>query len=197
MKERIVRIFDEHARLQREFLKHDSETLARVAAVILLAFRKGRTVFFFGNGGSAADAQHLAAEFVNRFRLDRRALPALALNVDTSVLTSIANDSGYDRIFARQIEAFGRPDDVAVGLSTSGASPNVIAGIRQARNQGLVTVGFSGGGGDGDALQRETDHCIVVPSKTTARIQEMHILAGHAICDIVEQDLVHPTHETR
>jgi len=195
MKERIVRIFDEHARLQREFLKHNTEMLARVAEVLIQAFHKRRTAYFFGNGGSAADAQHLAAEFVNRFRLDRRALPALALNVDTSVLTSIANDFGYDRVFARQIEAFGRADDVAVGLSTSGASPNVIEGIRLARQQGLVTVGFSGG--DGGTLLRETDHCIVVPSKTTARIQEMHILAGHAICDIVEQDLVHPTHETR
>jgi D-sedoheptulose 7-phosphate isomerase len=195
MKERIVRIFDEHSRLQREFLKHNTEMLARVAEVLLHAFRKGRTVYFFGNGGSAADAQHLAAEFVNRFRLDRRALPALALTVDTSVLTSIANDFGYERVFARQIEAFGRPDDVAVGLSTSGASPNVIAGVRLARQQGLVTVGFSGG--DGGALLRETDHCIVVPSKTTARVQEMHIIAGHAICDIVEQEFVHPTHETR
>jgi len=195
MKERIVRIFDEHARLQREFLKHNTEMLARVAEVLIQAFHKGRTAYFFGNGGSAADAQHLAAEFVNRFRLDRRALPALALNVDTSVLTSIANDFGYDRVFARQIEAFGRADDVAVGLSTSGASPNVIEGVRLARQQGLVTVGFSGG--DGAALLRETDYCIVVPSNTTARVQEMHILAGHAICDIVEQDLVHPTHETR
>lgn len=195
MKERIVRIFDEHARLQREFLKHNTEMLAQVAEVLLLAFRKGRTIYFFGNGGSAADSQHLAAEFVNRFRLDRRALPALALSVDTSVLTSIANDSGYDRVFARQIEAFGRPDDVAVGLSTSGASPNVIEGIRLARKQGLVTVGFSGG--DGGALLRETDHCIVVPSNTAARVQELHIIAGHAVCDIVEQDLVHPRHETR
>jgi len=195
MKERIVRIFDEHARLQKEFLKHNTEVLAQVAEVLLQAFRKGRTVFFFGNGGSAADAQHLAAEFVNRFRLDRRALPALALNVDTSVLTSIANDFGYDRVFARQIEAFGRADDVAVGISTSGASPNVIEGIRLARKQGLVTVGFSGG--DGGALLRETDHCVVVPSKTAARVQELHIIAGHAICDIVEQEIVHPTHETR
>jgi len=195
MKERIVRIFDEHSRLQKEFLKHNTEMLAQVAGVLTQAFRKGRTVFFFGNGGSAADAQHLAAEFVNRFRLDRRALPALALNVDTSVLTSIANDFGYNRVFARQIEAFGRADDVAVGLSTSGASPNVIEGIRLARHQGLVTVGFSGG--EGGALLRETDHCLVVPSKTTARIQEIHILAGHAICDIVEQEIVHPTHETR
>jgi len=195
MKERIVRIFDEHTRLQKEFLKHNSEMMVRVAEVLLKAFRKGRTVYFFGNGGSAADAQHLAAEFVNRFRLDRSALPALALTVDTSVLTSIANDFGYDRIFARQVEAYGRPDDVAVGLSTSGASPNVIEGVRLARQLGLVTVGFSGG--DGGALLREADHCVVVPSNTTARVQEMHILAGHAICDIVEQDFVHPTHETR
>lgn len=195
MKERIVRIFDEHSRLQKEFLKHNTELLVKVAEVLTEAFRKGRTVFFFGNGGSAADSQHLAAEFVNRFRLDRRALPALALSVDTSVLTSIANDSGYDRVFARQIEAFGRPDDVAVGLSTSGGSANVIEAVREGRRRGLITVGFSGG--DGGALLRETDHCLVVPSKTAARIQEIHIIAGHAICDIVEQESVHPTHETR
>jgi len=195
MKERIVRIFDEHTRLQKEFLKHNTELLVKVAEVLLEAFRKGHTVYFFGNGGSAADAQHLAAEFVNRFRLDRRALPALALTVDTSVLTSIANDAGYDRVFARQIEAFGRPDDVAVGISTSGGSPNVIEGIREGRRRGLVTVGFAGG--DGGALLRETDHCVIVPSKATARVQEIHIIAGHAICDLVEQELVHPTHETR
>jgi len=195
MKDRIVRIFDEHARLQREFLKHSTDVVTQVAEAILHAFQKGRTVFFFGNGGSAADAQHLAAEFVNRFRLERRALPALALTTDTSVLTCIANDYHFDRVFARQIEAFGRPDDVAVGISTSGESPNVIAGIRQARQQGLVTIGFSGG--EGGTLLREADQCIVVPSRATARIQELHIIAGHAICDVVEQELVHPTHETR
>lgn len=195
MKERIIRIFDEHSRLQKEFLKHNTEPMMKVAEAFLEAFRKGRTVFFFGNGGSAADAQHLAAEYVNRFRVDRRALPALALTVDTSVLTSIANDSSYERVFARQIEALGRTDDVAVGISTSGASPNVIAGIRQARQQGLVTVGFSGG--DGGALLRECDHCVVVPAAGAARVQEMHLIAGHVICDIVEQELVHPTRETR
>src|SRR5512145_459568 len=110
MKERIIRIFDEHSRLQKEFLKHNTDMLIKVAEVMTEAFRKGHTVFFFGNGGSAADAQHLAAEYVNRFRVERRALPALALTVDTSVLTSIANDASYERVFARQIEAFGRPD---------------------------------------------------------------------------------------
>jgi len=195
MKERIARIFDEHARLQKEFLKHHTDSVIKVAEVLLEAFRKGRTVFFFGNGGSAADAQHLAAEYVNRFRAERRALPALALTVDTSVITSIANDSSYERVFARQIEALGRPDDVAVGLSTSGASPNVLAAIRQARTQGLVTVGFSGG--DGGALLRECDHCVTVPATITARIQEMHLICGHVICDLVEQEIIHPTHETR
>lgn len=195
MKDRIIRIFDEHTRLQKEFLKHQTDMLAKVSEVLLEAFRKGRTVFFFGNGGSAADAQHFAAEYVNRFRVERRALPALALTVDTSVLTSIANDSSYEQVFARQIEAFGRPDDVAVGLSTSGGSPNVIAGIRQARLQGLVTVGFAGG--DGGALLRECDHCLVVPAKGAARVQEIHLICGHVVCDLVEQELLHPTHETR
>jgi D-sedoheptulose 7-phosphate isomerase len=195
MKERIIKIFNEHARLHKEFLKHNTEALAQVATVVLEAFRKGRTVFFFGNGGSAADAQHLAAEYVNRFRLNRRALPAIALTVDTSVITSIANDTGFERIFSRQIEALGRPDDVAIGLSTSGSSANVIAGIRQARQQGLVTVGFSGG--DGGLLLREVDYCVVVPARSTARIQELHQICGHVICDLVEQELVHPTHETR
>lgn len=195
MRERIARIFDEHARLQKEFLKHQTDALVKVAEVLLEAFRKGRTVFFFGNGGSAADAQHLAAEYVNRFRIERRALPAVALTVDTSVLTSIANDSSYERVFARQVEALGRPDDVAVGISTSGSSPNVVAGIRQARLQGLVTVGFSGG--DGGALLRECDHCLVVPARGAARVQEIHLICGHAVCDLVEQELLHPTHETR
>jgi D-sedoheptulose 7-phosphate isomerase len=195
MKERIIKIFNEHARLHKEFLKHNTEALAQVATVVLEAFRKGRTVFFFGNGGSAADAQHLAAEYVNRFRLNRRALPAIALTVDTSVITSIANDTGFERIFSRQIEALGRPDDVAIGLSTSGASANVIAGIRQARQQGLVTVGFSGG--EGGALLRECDYCVVVPATSTARVQELHLICGHIVCDSVEQELAHPTHETR
>ena len=158
-------------------------------------FDRGNKLLACGNGGSAADAEHLVAELVGRYRDERRGLPALALVAGSATVTALANDFGYERVFARQIEAFGRTDDVAVGLSTSGASPNVIAGIRLARKQGLVTVGFSGG--DGGALLRETDHCLVVPSKTTARVQEMHILAGHAICDIVEQEFVHPTHETR
>jgi D-sedoheptulose 7-phosphate isomerase len=194
MKEKIARIFDEHARVQKEFLKTTADTLATVCALCVEAFRKGRRLLLFGNGGSAADTQHIAGEFVNRFRVDRRALPAISLNTDVAVLTSIANDAGYDRVFARQIEALGSPDDVAFGFSTSGTSPNVIEGIRAARRLGLVTVGFAGR--DGGALARETDYCITVASASTPRVQELHMLAAHALCDIVEQEIVHPTHET-
>ena len=188
MKERIVRIFDEHARLQKEFLKHHTESLAKVAEVLLEAFRKGRTVYFFGNGGSAADAQHLAAEYVNRFRAERRALPALALTVDTSVITSIANDSSYERVFARQIEALGRPDDVAVGLSTSGASPNVIEGLRAARARGLTAIAMTGH--DGGLLAQEADIHVNVPDEATPRVQEAQLTLLHILCDLVEQDAV-------
>jgi D-sedoheptulose 7-phosphate isomerase len=192
MKDKITRIFDEHARLQKDFLKANADTIVKVAEILIEAFRKGRKALFFGNGGSAADAQHFAAEFVNRFRVDRRALPALSLTTDTSVLTSIANDHSYNLVFARQIEALGRPDDVAVGISTSGTSPNVIAGVITARKQGLTTIGFAGG--DGGNLLRETDYCIVAASPITARVQEMHALAGHAICELVEQEIVRGAH---
>lgn len=189
MNDRIVRIFDEHSRLQKDFLKNNLETLVKVAEVLIDAFRKGRKVILFGNGGSAADAQHIAAEFVNRYRADRRALPALSLATDTSVLTSIANDSSFNRVFVRQVEALGRTDDVAIGFSTSGRSPNVVEGIRAARKLGLVTVGFAGG--DGDLLLREADYCLIAASTNTPRVQEMHLLAGHALCDLVEQEFLH------
>jgi len=195
MKDRIIRIFDENARLQKEFLKGGIDTLVRVAEVLVEASRKGRKVLLFGNGGSAADAQHVAAELVNRFRANRRAIAAIALTTDTSVLTSIANDLGYNRVFSRQIEALGRPDDVAFAFSTSGTSPNVVEAVRAARAQGLVTVGFAGG--DGGLLVREADHCVVVASANTPRVQEMHILAAHALCDLVEQELIHHHGETK
>ncbi len=160
------------------------------AEALVTALRGGRTLLFFGNGGSAADAQHLAAEFVNRYVRDRPALPALALTTDTSVLTSIANDSEFKSVFARQVEAIGRPGDVAVGISTSGRSANVIEGLRTARARRLVTIGFCGEGGG--AMRGLCDHLISVPSKTTARIQEVHILVGHILCQIVEETLYPP-----
>jgi D-sedoheptulose 7-phosphate isomerase len=164
------------------------ETVVSQAADLLVsAYGAGQKSLFFGNGGSAADAQHLAAEFVGRFARPRRALAALALHANASALTAIANDYGYDHVFSRQIEAFGRPGDVAVAISTSGQSPNVISGVRTARQYGLHVVALTGR--DGGQLAGLADVAIVVPSDTTARIQEMHILIGHILCDCVERSL--------
>jgi D-sedoheptulose 7-phosphate isomerase len=145
----------------------------------------GRKLFFFGNGGSAADADHLAAEFVGRFVRERRALPALALTTNTAALTAIANDYSYEKIFVRQLEALSSPGDVAVGISTSGKSPNVISAIRAAKQMGVVAVGMTGVGGH--ELVASADYCIRVPSDQTTRIQEAHILIGHILCEIVEE----------
>nr|WP_206374139.1 D-sedoheptulose 7-phosphate isomerase [Sneathiella chinensis] len=146
--------------------------------------RQGGKILFFGNGGSAADAQHLAAELVVRFIKDRAPIAALALNTDTSALTAGANDLGYDAVFARQIEALGRPGDVAVGISTSGTSPNVVAGLKMAREKGLVTAALTGR--DGGIMPDLADHVLTIPSDSTRRIQEMHITLGHMLCGALE-----------
>lgn len=146
----------------------------------------GGKVLIFGNGGSAADAQHLAAEFVNRFRLNRRPLPALALTTDTSVITSIANDFGYEQIFEKQVQALGSLGDVAIGISTSGNSENVIKGLAAARANGLITVGFSGAKGKMEAL---CDYMVWSNANDTPRIQEAHITVGHIICELVEKNI--------
>jgi D-sedoheptulose 7-phosphate isomerase len=161
--------------------------VATVAAACVAALRKGNKILFAGNGGSAADAQHLAGELVSRFAYDRPGLPSFALTTDTSVLTAIGNDYGYERLFARQIEAVGNAGDVFIAISTSGRSPNILAGLRTARAKGLVTVGMTGrAGGDMPAL---CDLLLRVPSDSTPRIQEGHISMGHAICAIVEEQL--------
>lgn len=149
--------------------------------------RNGGKLLFFGNGGSASDAQHLATEFTIRYATDRRALPAIALTTDTSALTAAGNDFGFDRIFSRQIEALGRRADVAVAISTSGSSPNVLRALETARGLGLVTTGLTGKGGG--AMVGLTDQVLIVPSHTTARIQEMHIMLGQMLCLGVEQAL--------
>jgi len=145
----------------------------------------GRTIFFCGNGGSAAEAQHLAAELVVRFARDRGALPALALGTDGSVLTAAGNDYGFARVFARQIEALGRPGDLLVAMSTSGRSPNILEAVRAARARGLRVVGMTGEGGK--AFARRCDAALVVPSRETARIQEVHLLVGHICCERAEE----------
>ena len=160
-------------------------TLQAIADACVRALRAGGKVLFAGNGGSAADAQHLAGEFVSRFNYDRPGLAGIALTTDTSVLTAIGNDYGYEHVFRRQVQALARPGDVLLGLSTSGNSPNVVAALEQARADGVVTVGFTGNrNGRMDAL---CDHLLRVPSGATPRIQEGHIVAGHTLCGLVER----------
>ena len=163
----------------------DLTQVVEAAEAVLEAYARGGKVLAFGNGGSAADAQHFAAELVGRFERDRPGMAALALSTDTCTLTSVANDYGFDRIFARQIEAFGRPGDVAVAISTSGGSANVIAGVQEAAARGLRTVGLTGR--DGGALGALVDVHINVPHDTTCRVQEVHMTLLHAICSIVER----------
>jgi D-sedoheptulose 7-phosphate isomerase len=173
-----------HQRVRRE----GQAAISAAADVLLVAFRGGRKVLICGNGGSAADAQHFAAELVGRFTRERRAWPALALTTDTSALTAIGNDYGFDRVFSRQVEAHGQPGDVLIGLSTSGGSGNVLAAVEGARARGLVTIGLTGR--DGGALGRAADVHVNVPSASAARIQEVHATILHVLCDLVEQELV-------
>jgi D-sedoheptulose 7-phosphate isomerase len=163
------------------------ETIAAAASAITAAFQSGKRVYFCGNGGSAADAQHLAAEFSGRFYTDRKALPAEALHCNTSYLTAVANDYSYDVVYARLIEGIGQPGDILVGLSTSGNSPNIVAAFEAARKNGMSTIGFTGE--SGGQLKAFSDWLINVPSSDTPRIQECHILAGHIICQLVEESI--------
>ena len=158
-----------------------------MAEMVSAAFRGGHRLFLFGNGGSAADAQHLAAEFVNRFQLERRPLPAIALTVDTSILTSISNDYQFEDIFSKQLQALGQAGDVALGISTSGRSPNVLKALKWARGNGLHTLGW--GGTETTEMDVYCDLILHIPSRVTARVQEGHITFGHVLCLLVEQTL--------
>jgi D-sedoheptulose 7-phosphate isomerase len=173
---------------KQRFFAERAEIVLQVGHVLSACLRAGGKILVFGNGGSAADAQHLAAELVGRYLVDRRALPAIALVTDPSIITAVGNDLGYEAIFRRQVEAHGRPGDVAIGISTSGRSRNVLAALEWARANGLVTVGLTGGGGG--ALAGLVDHLIDVPSSETPRIQEVHGLVVHLLCQIVEEELV-------
>lgn len=162
------------------------ETIQLIAERCKTALAAGNKVLFCGNGGSAADAQHLAAELIGRFQKERRSLASIALTTDTSILTAVANDYGYDEVFARQVEGLGRAGDVLIGISTSGNSANVVKAALKARDTGMHTIAFTGEGGG--KLQDICDITLVIPSKVTARIQEMHILVGHIICELVEEE---------
>jgi D-sedoheptulose 7-phosphate isomerase len=177
----------ESARVQERFFAEEAGRVLAVGRVLVDALRAGRKVLAFGNGGSAADAQHLAAELVGRYLYDRPALPAIALTTDPSIMTAVANDMGYDAVFRRQVEAHGQPGDVAIGISTSGRSRSVVDALRAARERGLVTVALTGNGGG--HLSGAVDHLIDAPSPDTPRIQELHGLVIHLLCQIVEETL--------
>ena len=161
--------------------------VAKVSEILVKVLKRGNKALLFGNGGSAADAQHIAAELVGRFAFDRPALPALALSVNTSCVTAIGNDYGFDQVFSRQVEALARAGDVAIGISTSGNSPNVVRAISMAKKMGLHTIALAGR--TGGNLRKAVDHCICVPSNDTPRIQECHILIGHIISELIEKEL--------
>jgi len=179
--------FKESVEVKTRFLKENLSMLLDVIKLMSHCFEGGNKLFFFGNGGSAADAQHLAAEFVNRYIMDRPPLPAIALTTDASILTSISNDFSFNEVFAKQLKALGKEGDIAIGISTSGTSPNIIKAFEVAKEMGMKTVALTGN--DGGALIKIADLSLVVPSSSTPRIQETHILIGHLLCELVEHYL--------
>ena len=164
-----------------------SDDIAKISSICIDSIRSGGKVLIFGNGGSAADAQHIAAELVGRYKSERKGLPAVALTTDTSALTSIGNDFGFDQIFQRQVEALAKPEDVVIGISTSGNSLNVVSALRLSKKMGCKIIGLSGN--DGGDMNTICDVNIVVPASDTPRIQEMHILIGHILCQLIEKSL--------
>jgi D-sedoheptulose 7-phosphate isomerase len=188
MKEAIVKAFEESIQVKRAFLRDNVDTLIKVIDAITAAFRSGNKLLLFGNGGSAADAQHIAAELVNRFRVERPPLPAIALTTDTSILTSIANDYDYAETFAKQVRALGKEGDVALAISTSGNAANVLAAIDVCKQLKITTIGLTGG--EGGKMVGKVDYLLrVSETQNTARIQETHILIDHVICELVDAKL--------
>ena len=184
MKEIIRRVAKQSRRIQEDFIQKNTSQLIDCAEYISKASKNDRKLMLCGNGGSAADAQHIAAEFVNRFLLDRHPLPAMALTTDTSIITSVANDYSFEEVFSKQIQALGVEGDILLAISTSGNSNNILSAIRSAKEKGLYTVGFIGG--DGGKMLTLVDLSLLVESNQTPRVQETHILAGHLICELVE-----------
>ena len=184
MKNIILDILEAGIETKRRCIEKNVDNIIEAAGMLASCFASGNKVLIFGNGGSAADAQHLAAEFVNRFQIERPPLPAIALTTDTSILTSVGNDYSFDEIFSKQVKALGVEGDVLLAISTSGNSANVIEAVKSAKSLGIFTVGLTGG--EGGQLKRLVDLSLVVKSNVTARIQETHILVGHIICELVD-----------
>ena len=187
MEKTIQDIFAESISVKQATLAKNLPQIAKAAQSVLTALESGHKIFFFGNGGSAADSQHIAAEFIGRFQKERKAWPAIALTTDSSILTSLGNDYSFDIVFARQLEGLGQKGDVAFAISTSGNSKNVLAGVKQAKAMGITTIGVTGG--TGGQLASACDIAIIAASSKTARIQESHLCIFHAICEIVENSL--------
>ena len=183
----IAGMLEESAHVKLALAREKTAEIERMVSLIVTALKAGGKVVLFGNGGSAADAQHLAGELVGRFKLERRALPAIALTTNTSTLTAMANDCGYETVFSRQVEALVSEKDVVMAISTSGNSPNVIEAIKTAKMRGAKTIGLTGG--SGGKLAEVADLVIIVPSNDTPRIQEAHITIGHIVCELVEKEL--------
>ncbi len=184
MEDYIVKIFRESEQTKEAFLNENLKQIVAVVDAITLALTAGNKILLFGNGGSAADAQHLAAEFVNRFLIERPPLPAIALTTDTSIITSIGNDYDFSEVFSKQIRAIGSKGDIAWGISTSGTSRNVVKGLEMARKVGMVTIGLTGR--DGGDIGKIVDFHLNVSSNSTPRIQEVHITVGHVVCEMVD-----------
>lgn len=187
MRDKIKDILLDSIRIKEDVLHTRVDQIIEISNLVIDSLKKGGKLIIFGNGGSASDSQHIAAELVGRFKKDRNALPAISLTTNTSIITSIANDYGYDIVFAKQVEALGQKNDIVFGISTSGKAKNVALGIKQAKKMGLKTVAFTGG--DGGEVVKLADVSLIVPSLVTARIQEVHITVGHIICELVEQAL--------
>jgi D-sedoheptulose 7-phosphate isomerase len=187
----VLTAFADSARVKQQFAHDHADRIVQVATLIAGAFRNGNKVLLFGNGGSSTDAAHIAAEFVGRYKRERAPLPAIALATDIAAITCIANDYGYEELFARQVRAHGRKGDIAIGISTSGNSPNVLKGVEAARDCGLTTIAWTGA--NGGKLAGLVEYLFIVPSTVTSRIQESHITLGHVLCELVEDHLLGKT----
>ncbi|MCF6156547.1 MAG: SIS domain-containing protein [Candidatus Brocadia sp.] len=172
---------------KKALLSTNLDVIREIADVLVKAFKNNNRLYLIGNGGSAADAQHIAGELIGRFKMNRRPLPAVALTTDTSVMTALANDFGYDTCFARQVEALANPGDVVLAFSTSGNSKGILSAVHIARNRGAITIGFTGK--EGGLLKDAVDICLKIPSDNTPRIQECHITVGHILCSIIEKQI--------
>ena len=188
MKEFAIKAFDDSAEIKRRFARDHADRIVQVAQLIGGTFQAGHKVLLFGNGGSSTDAAHIAAEFVGRYKRERAPLPAIALATDIAAITCIANDYGFEELFARQVRAHGQRGDVAIAISTSGNSPNVLKGVEAAKTLGLTTIAWTGG--TGGKLAGMVDYAFVVPSTLTARIQESHITLGHVLCELIEDHVL-------